>query len=303
MTVIEHLEEYAGLPVHEFEASAERLPDPETVAWRIGEGRQGTWRDALIALLDSVDAGRIEAIVVGRYGNGDSDDHPGKVLAEVADRLPALRSLFLGEMTMEESEISWIVHGDITPLLKAFPKLERLDVRGSDSLVFEPFASESLRTLRFESGGLPVGIVRAVIASDLPNLEHLDLWLGEEEYGGDVRGDDLIGLLSGERLPALRHLGLENSEIQDEIAAEVAEAPVVVRLESLSLAMGVLTDAGGEALLFGQTLTHLKSLDLHRTFLSDEMAASFRRRLPGVEINLDDRKDAEAHGLYVAVSE
>ncbi|MFC7639817.1 hypothetical protein ACFQX6_01220 [Streptosporangium lutulentum] len=41
-------------------------------------------------------------------------------------------------------------------------------------------------------------------------------------------------ILSGERLPTLKHLGLQDSEIQDEIASAVASAPVVARLESLS---------------------------------------------------------------------
>ncbi|MFV2176859.1 hypothetical protein ACFHW2_38505 [Actinomadura sp. LOL_016] len=108
-----------------------------------------------------------------------------------------------------------------------------------------------MRVLRFESGGLPAEIVRAVAASDLPNLEHLDLWLGDSDYGGDASVDDLVSVLAGDRLPSLRHLGLENAEWQDEIAEVVADAPVVARLESLSLAMGTRTDRGAEALVAG----------------------------------------------------
>lgn len=311
----EHLEEYAGLPVQDFwpdglhhrpfsadEPIAGEMPGAETVAWRVGMGR-GAWRDSLHALLGEVASDRIEVIVAGWWGNEDDEGYPGNVLVEAADRLPALRSLFLGDIVMEESEISWIGHEDITPLLKAFPKLERLDVRGSEALALEPIEHTGLRTLRFESGGLPARVVRGIAGSDLPNLEHLDLWLGEEGYGGDTSLDDLAPFLSGERLPALRHLGLGNSEFQDEIAAALAGAPVVARLESLSLSMGLLTDTGAEALLSGQPLTHLKSLDLHHNYLSDEMARRVRDALPGVRIDLDEREDRDAHGFYIAVSE
>ncbi len=140
-------------------------------------------------------------------------------------------------------------------------------------------------------------------ASELPNLEHLDLWLGEDNYGGDATVADLAPFLGGERLPALRHLGLEDSEIQDEIAAAVAGAPVVARLESLSLAMGILTDQGAEALLAGQPLTHLRKLDLHHHFLSDAMVARVKAALPGVEVDLDEQEKPDGDWHYIAVSE
>jgi hypothetical protein len=225
------------------------------------------------------------------------------VLCGAADRLPRLRALFLGDIVIEEAEISWIEQSDITPLLSAFPLLERLEVRGAQGLELDAFSSETLRVLRFESGGLPSAVVRAVAASDLPALERLDLWLGVENYGGDATVADLTPIFDGERLPALRHLGLEDSEIQDEIAAAVASAPVVARLESLSLAMGTLTDAGAEALLSGRPLTHLRSLDLHHHYLTDRMVKRVRAALPGAEVDLDGQEEPEEDWRYVAVSE
>ncbi|WP_176611339.1 hypothetical protein [Actinomadura sp. WMMB 499] len=101
-----------------------------------------------------------------------------------------------------------------------------------------PFRSDVLKVLRFESAGLPVGVVRAVAASELPDLEHLDLWLGVEFRGGDATIDDVAPVLDGERLPSLRHLGFQNTPMLDELAAALASAPVVARLESLALAWG-----------------------------------------------------------------
>jgi hypothetical protein len=80
-------------------------------------------------------------------------------------------------------------------------------------------------------------------------------------------------------------------------------------LESLSLSMGVLTDAGAEALLSGQPLSHLKKLDLHHHFLGDAMMQRLREALEpaGIELDLSERqKPDEYNGQiwhYIAVAE
>ncbi|SNT18618.1 hypothetical protein SAMN05443665_101899 [Actinomadura meyerae] len=320
MGVYQHLEEYAGLPVATFNedtapgrgdagadpVTGEELPAAAEAAWYVGtsfdeEGFAGVFA----RFLEAVDTAEVTALIIGYWGasydSGAAD--PVELLTGAAASFPKLRALFLGDITGEESEISWIEHSDITPLFTAFPDLERFEVRGSQDLVLDPIRSDRLKVLRFESGGLPARIVRAVGASKLPNLEHLDLWLGEDNYGGDATVADLAPLLGGERLPALRHLGLEDSEIQDEIAAAVAGAPVVARLESLSLAMGILTDQGAEALLAGQPLTHLRKLDLHHHFLSDAMVERVRAALPGVDVNLEEQEKPDGDWHYIAVSE
>ena len=168
-----------------------------------------------------------------------------------------------------------------------------------------------LRKLVVETGGLPVAVVQAIGASDLPALEHLDLWLGTSWYGADSEASDLEPILSGTRLPSLRHLALRNSEIQDEVAAAVASAPVVARLEVLDLSMGTLSDEGAAALLAGQPLTHLKSLDLHHHYISEPLQQRIRETLKpaGVEVDLnpdnaDEYQDDDGTVTrYVAVSE
>ncbi len=81
---------------------------------------------------------------------------------------------------------------------------------------------------------------------------------------------------------------LVEAAAHDRIAEAVADAPVVARLESLSLALGTLTDAGAEALLSGRPLGHLAELDLHHHYLTEEMGTRVREALPGVRVNLDD---------------
>ncbi|OLT25105.1 cytoplasmic protein [Actinomadura sp. CNU-125] len=312
MGIWDEREEYAGLPVFRFDqerlgADAADLPDlpaAGAAAWRVtSDFDEERFDDVWEMFRASVDTTEVTALLIGYWGESDDVTYPALLLAEAAASFPKLDSLFFGEITAGESEISWIVHGDISPIVRAFPGLRRLDVRGSDGLVFEPFESDALEVLRFESGGLPASTVRTVAACGLPNLRRLDLWIGVNAYGGDVSMDDLAPVLSGERFPSLRHLGLENAEWQDEIAAAVAAAPVVARLESLGLARGMLTDTGAEALLSGQPLTHLRRLDLHHHFLSDAMMARLRNALPGVEIDLGDQGDPEGAYFYVQVAE
>ena len=314
----DHLEEFGGLPAFDFPEpgpGTAALPDAATVAWRVSEtGWEGdrTWEETFTRFLDLVDTAAVTALIVGNWPESyDStvDAVIGTLLA-AQEELPRLRAVFLGDITFEECEISWIQQGHIAPLLAAFPGLTELGVRGGTELVFDPVRHEHLRKLTVEAGGLPAATVRGIAASELPALTHLELWLGTSDYGGDAEPADLAPVLGGEQFPALRHLGLRNSEIQDRICTAVASAPVVARLESLDLSMGVLTDEGAAALLTGQPLTHLRSLDLHHNYLSDEMGTRLRRALEPAGVHLDlDSGDAEEDSddnevwRYVSVGE
>ncbi|WP_436850690.1 hypothetical protein [Streptomyces longwoodensis] len=114
--------------------------------------------------------------------------------------------------------------------------------------------------------------------------EHLELWLGAREDGGDGEIADLAGILSGNRLPRLRSLALRNSEMQDEVAAAMGAAPIVANLDVLDLSLGTLTDTGAEALLGGQPLTHLRKLDLHHNYLSEPMKHRVRDALEPADV-------------------
>ncbi|MFF8770669.1 STM4015 family protein [Kitasatospora sp. NPDC015120] len=317
MTVNNHIEEFHGLPVFDFVAAVDggaELPEPASVAWKIGiefeaeEDWAARWRQ----FLDRVDSTRVAAVVVGEWSQDGPESFAGPLAAILgaAERLPALRGLFIGDITYEENEISWIDMTDVTPVLTDFPRLTELVVRGAseesvegEGVGLRPVRHEHLRALRFESGGLPAAVPQAVAASELPALERLEFWLGVENYGGTTRLEDLQPFLDGARFPALRHLGLQNSEIQDEIAAAVAHAPVVPRLESLNLSMGVFTDQGATALLEGQPLTHLTSLDLHHHYLTEAMQQRLRESLPGVAIDLSEAGKPDDRWRYVAVAE
>ena len=214
-----------------------------------------------------------------------------------------------GDVTFPEVFARFAEAVDTTRVTAPVLGFERLEARGCRSLRLRPFRSETLKVLRFESGGLPGEVVRAVAASEPPALEQLDLWLGIDHYGGTASVDDLAPIFEGTRLPSLRHLHLLNSPFQDDIAAALAFAPVVARLETLGLGLGARSDVGAEALLSGQPLTHLKELDLYFHCISRPLMSRIRAALPGVEVDLgmaneppEKRFESET-SMYVAVTE
>ncbi|MEU0693983.1 STM4015 family protein [Streptomyces niveus] len=315
MTVSNHLQELDGLPAFDFpDAEAEpkaKLPDAGSVAWRVGVDAYDSeeeWEEAFARFLAAVDSTQVRALIVGAWSEA-YDTAPDEVtgaLVAASDRLPSLRALFVGDITYEECEISWINQAATGPLINAFPQLHSFGVRGGQGLDMAGIKHEGLRSLTVETGGLDAGVVRDIGAADLPALEHLDIWLGVSWYGANTIVADLDPFLTGARLPALKSLALRNSEIQDEIATALAGAPVVARLETLDLSMGTLGDEGAEALLAGQPLTHLKKLDLHHHYLSEPMEKRLRETLEpaGVVVDLSERESArDDESRYTAVAE
>ncbi|MEU0100093.1 STM4015 family protein [Streptomyces sp. NPDC006267] len=311
---VEHVGGFHGLPVHTARPSAGEPPAADAVAWRLQCDYDedldfaGLWQQ----FLDTVDTARVRALVIGPWWRDSYTPFAPvmELIVSHADRFPALRALFLADVVGEECEVSWLRMCDITPVLEALPLLEEFTVRGCgrEGLALRPLRHTSLKSLRFESGGLPGDVVRAVAASGLPALERLDLWFGSSWYGGDATIDDIRPVLSGGGFPRLRHLGLQNSEIQDEIALAVGSAPVVAQLETLALSMGTLSDQGGEALLTGQPLNHLATLDLRHHFLTEAVLDRIRTAcapavVEGGEAEEDYGDPDDEPERYVAVSE
>ncbi|WP_308426669.1 STM4015 family protein [Streptomyces camponoticapitis] len=310
-----HVERFYGLPAFNFPPYADPadLPPADAVAWRLDrepyeneESAEDCWK----RFTESVDLAKVRAIIFGQpWYDGDgglgTDD-----LVGLAPRLTGLEALFLGDLEDEQAMISTIYLGDLAPVLAAFPGLRELGLRGGDGLDFPVSGHDQLRVLRVESGGLPPDSVERIAAARLPSLERLELWLGDENYGGGVTVEQLAPLFAGEGKPALRHLGLQNSFIQDELAGAVASATVVPQLTSLSLSMGALSDEGAAALLEGQPLTHLQELDLSFHFMSQEMMLRLWTALEpaGVRVDLSVRHqpepdDWDEDGFYIAASE
>ena len=205
----------------------------------------------------------------------------------------------------EECEISWIRQSDVSPLFAAYPQLEHFCVRGAEGLNLGSLKHDRLKSLIIQSGGLGANVVREVAAADLPELEHLELWLGEENYGGDTTVADLAPILDGKLFPKLKYLGLRDSEIADKIARAVAVAPVVERIRVLDLSLGILTDEGAATLLESPAVARLEKLDVHHHFCSEEMTAKLQSL--SVEVDASERMEPDVYDdevwRYVAITD
>ena len=261
-------------------------------------------------LLQDPQAERLEALVIGAWDAEMSSDSSSSIvvnaLVAAKEQLTNLKAVFIGDITQQESEISWITQTDMSPLLAAYPNLEVLQIRGGNGLEFNSLHHEHLKTLIVQTGGLSRNIIAQIFAGNLPALEHLELWLGHDYYGGDSSVDDLRPILSGNLFPKLTYLGFCDSEYSDDIANAIVQAPIIERIKVLDLSLGTLGDEGAEALLNCPAVNHLDTLNVAENFLSDEMVERLKQL--NIEVIADEQKEEEdeedyEYRRYCSVSE
>jgi hypothetical protein len=310
MTISESLETFAGRKIEEFDrekgiqdvSNAIRL----SVSWDDAEAGI-TLSDQFAKLLADPQIGQLEALIIGQWEEAHEAGIQTFIDALVANasRLPRLSALFVGEMTYEDCEISWIIQGNYSSLWGCFPRLALFRVRGGSELSLGEIRQESLKELVIETGGLPSSIINEVITADLPNLEKLELWLGDDAYGWEDDPLVVLPLLESTNFPKLKVLGLRDSMAADEIAAMVADSPLLEQLEELDLSLGTIGNEGARALLNTPWVKKLKRLNLSHHYISDAVAGELKQL--GIELDLSDKQeededDGESY-RYVAVSE
>lgn len=284
------LDEFHGLPVHDYQ-DEDSWKGPQ-FAYRLREEYEDevTNQDRLDSLLEQPKADQLTALIIGTWTGaceGGSSEQTIAALAKIAGRLPNLKHLFLGDITVEECEVSWINQSDISPILKAFPKLISLRVRGGSELSISRVSHDSLQEIAIETGGLSRNVLRQLFLCNFPNLEHLELLLGDEGYGFDGSVEDLQPVLSGRLYPKLTYLGLMNSEITDDIAAVVVNSPIVDRISVLDLSMGNLSDTGIQALHALAGKKNLQKLNIAHHYCSDKAVKELEAAL-SCEVDASD---------------
>jgi hypothetical protein len=307
MGIYHHDELFAGKPVVEYTKEI-GIAEPEQSSYRLSVDYDSEHSiiDLLSQFLADPNVGKITSLTIGQWDTENaSSASVVNFLVDASQKLANLTALFLGDITGDEYEISWIQQSDLSPLWTAYPQLEYLRVRGNDGLSFGEIKLDRLKTLIVETGGLSVERVKEICRGYLPQLEHLELWLGDDNYGADVMPEDLTPILSGELFPYLQYLGLRNSHIADRIAMAVANSIILVRIKVLDLSLGNLGDVGATALLASPLIHQLQKLDLHHHYLSEELV----EKLTGLSIAIDvsdpqeaDQDDDEEY-RYVAVAE
>ncbi|TND10326.1 MAG: wgr domain-containing protein [Bacteroidetes bacterium] len=307
MTVSDNLDVFCGKSVDDYDRNT-GIVNPQGRAYRIrityDEYEQGTKSEDLItAFVNDPKAGEVTDLIIGAYDYESSTDSVGIVTAIVnaKDKLRNLKNLFIGDITYEESEISWIQQSDVSPVFAAYPGLVHFQVRGGTGLRLSALKHDTLETLIIETGGMYPETLKDVCNANLPNLRSLELWLGSEHYGFESKTEDLAPILSGKLFPKLKRLALRDSEISDDIAKALTGAPVMEQIEELDLSMGTLGDAGAQALIDNPAVRKLKNLNIDHHYLSNAMMEKMRQI--GIPVEMDDQNEEDEGERYVEVAE
>ncbi len=237
----------------------------------------------------------LESLIIGDWGGAyeNSSDEIVEALVRLKDRFPSLRKLFIGDMSFEECEVSWINQSNLGPLLGAYPQLRSLTIKGSTGLELEPAAHERLQELIIICGGLGKNVLASLAGGHFPELEKLELYLGVDNYGFDATLEDVLAVAVPGKFPKLGYLGLKDSEIQDEIAIALADMPILDQLHTLDLSEGTLTDEGAQALIVSERVKKLQKLDLSYHYMSEGMMKRWSDSGMNVDISEDQGEDEE----------
>ncbi len=264
----------------------------------------------LTKFIEDGKASQVDSLVFGMW-NEEHDETPDgilELLIERKDQLGQLKAIFVGDITQEENEVSWIENTSYEAFFKAFPHLEVFHVRGGNGLALGILDLPHLRKLVVETGGMPSNIFSELAESKLPALEHLELWLGTEDYGFSASPSEVVASYRGshaEHFPSLRYLGLRNSAIIDQLVEKLLDDPILNRIEILDLSEGTLSDEGAEALIDNPGIKHLKELILDHHYVSEEVAQQLKDL--GIKVSLEDKQEDDVYGdeiyRYVGVSE
>lgn len=213
-----------------------------------------------------------DKLVIGAWPN-PANDTSGvlDLLIENKPLFSNLKSLYVGDMTYANCEISWIIQEDYADFLKEFDKLENLAIRGAEGLAFSTLDHKNLKSLEIVTGGLPKTVIHSIADGNLPNLEKLVLYIGVDNYGFDGEIEDIQYLMDNlYKFPKLKTLGIVNSEIQDEIVKVVINHEGIKNLEVLDLSYGTFTDMGAKVILENKDkIAHLKTLVLRDSYIGE----------------------------------
>jgi hypothetical protein len=267
-----HASIFADRQVVNFEPDMEII-NPKEIAYALRENRSyAAIKERWNALIQHPKVSEIEALV---FGHGFCGSDYVKILVEHHQYFNSLKALFIGDIEDRERMISDLSFGcDISPVLSVHPDLEILHIRSGgrgNNLSFSEWRHEKLKALRIESSGLNRSAITSLCQLELPALEYLELWTGSDEYGSDSTIEDVMPIISGDKFPNLRYLGIKNCEYTDDVAFALAKSPLLDQLIELDLSMGTMTNEGLFALLQVPETNDLDKLNLDENFIRTDI--------------------------------
>ncbi|HET9992540.1 MAG TPA: hypothetical protein VFQ65_28600, partial [Kofleriaceae bacterium] len=236
--------------------------------------------------------------------NGDpSEGNLQDIIELLGKKAPATtRKITFGDNV---DQISWHHTGNLDKLWKGVPHLRVLEIESGE---FEVGAMDApaLERAIFITGGLTKSCAKNIAKANMPKIKHLEIYYGDDNYGGDCTVKEVKPLLDRTDLTDLEYLGLKNSMFANDIAKALPGAKILKGLKTLDLSLGTMTDEGAEALVAAKaSLAHLECLDLTRNFLTKKGIAAVKGICKKVVTEKQEEADAdgdETH-YYVSIAE
>lgn len=190
------------------------------------------------------------------------------LLFDACDDLKNLKALSIKDDTTS------MPLGDVSALLKVYPKLEILQINNGFNLDFSPIRHTNLKTLIINTRDLGSKTIQQIYKLELPELEYIDIGFGYD-YNTDKPNTPAIApILSSSFFPKLRYLGIRNGKDYNKLASAIVRSPLVNRLLGLDISNGTLGDKGAEVLYncySSRTINNLLTLNVSHNYLSSNM--------------------------------
>ena len=216
-------------------------------------------------------------------------------IVDSKDLLKNLKALLIGDCSAiwnVKYQYSRINVCNIFPILKAYPNLEILHIRGkminedvlvSDNKIIairnikhkslvkpKAIKHESLRTLIIDADGITDKNLAKLCNLNLPSLEYLEIWVSRNKLK-EVNIDSLAPILSGKYCKNLAYLAIRKSGNTSELAKVIIKSPIIKNLKILELTDGNMGSAGAMILLDYSAINNLHTLNLSGNRLQTKM--------------------------------
>lgn len=298
----ENLTSFAGKPVHKFTGENPVINPDVAVKIESLYDEEPLMPETLQKLIDTGLTDQIETMVFGQW-NESWEAGPDFIefMINNKDKFPNLKHIFTGDMTYMQCEMSWIIQANYNDFLKAYPKLESFAAQGGENLRFGKFSLPNLKEFTIWTGGLAKETLNDLILSDtFQNVEKLEIWLGTENYNGTCTIEEIKALLDLD-IPNLKHLGLMNSDMQDDVVKLLATHPITQQLKTLNISMGILTDEGAKHLL-NDGFDHIEKIYCEHHYMSENMMKDIVIKLQD-RIELSESEGEDDEYKYVSIGE
>lgn len=253
----------------------------------------------LIKLLKDKRAKYLEAIRCEMYykfsNSKEAFQNFVDTIVDSKDLLINLKALLVGDccdISNEKYKYSRINVCNIYPILKAYPNLETLHIRGKmvnedvlvsdnkilairnikDKSLIKPKAikHESLRTLIIDADGITDKNLASFCDLNLPSLEYLEIWVSRNKLK-EVNIEIIEPILSGKHCKNLAYLAIRKSNNTSQLAKAILNSPIMKNLKVLELTDGNMGSGGAMYILDSSTTNNLHTLNLCGNRLQTKM--------------------------------